>query len=350
VYITWCQVSDNKWRKCITIIQQKQAKKKRDEESTEAANRNVKSNSEHSTARKKQCRFVEYKYTATKTDKCHRRRHCRKFQRSWENYLKASGLSKRANDEQIAVLMTAVGDEAFKRFPNFNIEDEDQQTAEKVLTAIGRNLTPQVNKRYERAVFNLAKQEENEKYVDYFNRLRTLLKNCQYGTLEDDLLLDKIICSIKDTSLRERLWMDRNITLDQAIDKCKAKELSQQQLRNIEESNDEVKKFQKRTEDKNNSKNFREPNSKRQGKECKYCGYTHEPGKCPAKGVICKKCSKKDHYARVCYSKGKNTVKEIGSEREENEEDILNITTRNSKQINTELDFIINDEIIKVSC
>jgi hypothetical protein len=76
----------------------------------------------------------------------------------------------------------------------------------------------------------------------------------------------------------------------------------------------------------------------------------HEPGKCPAKGVICKKCSKKDHYARVCYSKGKNTVKEIGREREENEEDILNITTRNPKQINTELDFIINDEIIKVSC
>nr|KAH0807779.1 hypothetical protein GEV33_015012 [Tenebrio molitor] len=272
------------------------------------------------------------------------------FQRSWENYLKASGLSKRANDEQIAVLMTAVGDEVFKRFPNFNIEDEDQQTAEKVLKAIGRNLTPQVNKRYKRVVFNLAKQEENEKYVDYFNRLRTLLKNCQYGTLEDDLLLDKIICSIKDTSLRERLWMDRNITLDQAIDKCKAKELSQQQLRNIEESHDEVKKFQKRTQDKNNSKNFREPNSKRQGKECKYCGYMHEPGKCPAKGVICKKCSKKDHYARVCYSKGKNTVKEIGREREENEEDILNITTRNPKQINTELDFIINDEIIKVSC
>jgi hypothetical protein len=240
------------------------------------------------------------------------------FQRSRENYLKASGLSKRANDEQIAVLMTAVGDEVFKRFPNFNIEDEDQQTGEKVLKAIGRNLTPQVNKRYERAVFNLAKQEENEKYVDYFNRLRTLLKNCQYGTLEDDLLLDKIIGSIKDTSLRERLWMDRNITLDQAIDKCKAKELSQQQLRNIEESHDEVKKFQKRTQDKNNSKNFREPNSKRQGREWKYCGYTHEPGKCPAKGVICKKCSKKDHYARVCYSKGKNTVKEIGSEREEN--------------------------------
>jgi hypothetical protein len=69
-----------------------------------------------------------------------------------------------------------------------------------------------------------------------------LKKNCQYGTLEDDLLLDKIICSIKDTALRERLWMDRNITLDQSIGKYKTKELSQQQLRNIEESHDKVKK------------------------------------------------------------------------------------------------------------
>lgn len=39
-------------------------------------------------------------------------------------------------------------------------------------------------------------------------------KNAQYGALQDDLLLDKNICSIKDHNLRERLWLDKEITLD----------------------------------------------------------------------------------------------------------------------------------------
>lgn len=73
------------------------------------------------------------------------------------------------------------------------------------MNEIEKNLTPAANKSYIRAVFNMAKQDEEESYDEYFNRFRGLIKNAQYGQLEEDLLLNKIICSIKDPDVRE--WL-----------------------------------------------------------------------------------------------------------------------------------------------
>lgn len=109
-------------------------------------------------------------------------------------------------------------------------------TAGNLLTTIGRNLSPGVNIRFVRSIFNLVTQDSDETSDMHVNRLRGLIRNCQYGALEDDLLLDKLVCSLKDLQLRESLWLDRDITFAKAIEKCNAKELKQQLLKEI--SND----------------------------------------------------------------------------------------------------------------
>jgi hypothetical protein len=88
--------------------------------------------------------------------------------------------------------------------------------AEAILEAIKTHLAPKVNKHYERAIFNMAKQDVDASYEGYFDKLREFISSCQYGKMKDELLLDKIIYSIKDENLRE----DREITLTQAINKC----------------------------------------------------------------------------------------------------------------------------------
>lgn len=38
----------------------------------------------------------------------------------------------------------------------------------------------------------MSKQELEESYDEYFNRLRGLIKNAEYGDSEDDILLDML--------------------------------------------------------------------------------------------------------------------------------------------------------------
>ncbi|XP_038055799.1 uncharacterized protein K02A2.6-like [Patiria miniata] len=42
---------------------------------------------------------------------------------------------------------------------------------------------------------------------------------------------------------------------------------------------------------------------------CKYCGKSHSKGKCPAYGTTCSKCQKRNNYAQVCQSSGKDRTK-----------------------------------------
>lgn len=87
------------------------------------------------------------------------------------------------------------------------------------------------------------KQEDYDSYSDYFDRLKTLIKSCQCGTLENKLLLDKIIYFIKDIKLSATLWLNKNMSLEIAI-QCKSKELSAIQLNNMTLKKDEEEENQ----------------------------------------------------------------------------------------------------------
>lgn len=49
-----------------------------------------------------------------------------------------------------------MGSDVVRRYRNMPIRDEERTTADDLLKAIAKNLTPSVNKRYVRAVFNMA--------------------------------------------------------------------------------------------------------------------------------------------------------------------------------------------------
>lgn len=58
------------------------------------------------------------------------------------------------------------------------------------------------------------------------------------------------------------------------------------------------------THSTNQQKYEQGPKPKFKVKLCQRCGYDHNPGsRCPAKGKQCKKCNKKDHFAKMCRSK-----------------------------------------------
>jgi hypothetical protein len=62
--------------------------------------------------------------------------------------------------------------------------------------------------------------------------------------MKDELLLDKIIYSSKDENVRRILWEDREITLTQAINKCNAREITENQLKSIRPNEEAINKIQ----------------------------------------------------------------------------------------------------------
>jgi Reverse transcriptase (RNA-dependent DNA polymerase) len=289
------------------------------------------------------------------------------FQKQWENYVVGNKLRRRPMNEQKSILFATIGDECYKRYLNWTLTAAQTASTETILQAITDNLAPKVNKRYERVVFNRAKQETNESYDEYFDRLRALISSCQYGESKDDFLLDKIIYSIQDEMMSKTLSEDRDITLEKAIDKCKSRELSNAQMKSIKapQEDDEVKKlrqYQSFKRYENQSRPIQPRNQQKEYKqrtqvaeqrpnqplECKYCGYNHNQfQRCPAKDAQCHICQKVGHFARMCMSRRK-TVKTLEDAEEGDLNDefvlvVLKIGDNSKRRLERGIRFIIDE-------
>lgn len=55
-------------------------------------------------------------------------------------------------------------------------------------------------------------------------------KNCEFGMSEDDMIRDKIVFSVTDKSVTEKLLREPNLTLQKAIDICRASEIAKERI------------------------------------------------------------------------------------------------------------------------
>ena len=62
--------------------------------------------------------------------------------------------------------------------------------------------------------FHLRKQEPTESIEAYLAALHQLAKNCNFGQLRDRLIRDRVIVGVGNDSIIEKLWADKQLTLD----------------------------------------------------------------------------------------------------------------------------------------
>ena len=65
-------------------------------------------------------------------------------------------------------------------------------------------------------MFNSCTQEQGEKFDAYLIKLRHLIKTCEYGALEDELLRDRIVTGTSNNNVWARLLSESGLTLDWA--------------------------------------------------------------------------------------------------------------------------------------
>ncbi|KAL8611232.1 hypothetical protein ACOMHN_013663 [Nucella lapillus] len=142
----------------------------------------------------------------------------------------------------------------------------------------------------------------------FITALKILAKTCEYGTLKDSLIRDRIVCGVTTDALRKQLLKEKALDLHKAIQICQIHEAAEKHTVQVSEDHEVNTISQK--------KKFNAPPIK----SCRFCGRSHPAKKeeCPAYGKKCSSCSKMHHFAKVCRSTPRwrlaSTVNAIGGD------------------------------------
>ena len=123
---------------------------------------------------------------------------------------------------------------------------------------------------------------------------------CNFRTLKDKMIRDRIVCGVCDSCLRKKLLQVPELMLEKCIDMCGSAEATSTQLEAMSGQNSHASlplevNFVKKPSKGADKSSF--------VKDCRFCGQTHE--KCPAFGKICSACQKENHFALKCSQKKK---------------------------------------------
>ena len=175
------------------------------------------------------------------------------FRSQWEDYEIATGLNKKQNKIRVATLRSIMGRECLRTFQNLDISTTDREDPEKSIEALENYFKPTRNEIYERYLFYNCDQAPQETVDQWVTKLRQLSKSCNFGTLTDSLLRDRIVLGAKDKAARARMFREKDVDADKAIDQLRSSEIATQQIQDIEQGQPEDSvQFARREKSKKN--------------------------------------------------------------------------------------------------
>lgn len=188
----------------------------------------------------------------------------------------------------------------------------DHKTAELIVEAISEKIKPVNFKRMNLVNFRAIEQYDEESFDEFVNRLRAGAKAAELGTRSDEEIANQIVMKCRSRRLRERALAKEDATLDEIIKWGRIDETVEKQVERMNgASGGDINRIQN---DKRTSRREQANRSSNQIDQCRYCGQSHPRRQCPAFGKTCSGCGKKNHFERVCRSKGKSEpVKKIST-------------------------------------
>ena len=271
----------------------------------------------------------------------------KRYKTLWSNYEIASQLRRQPMELRTATFKTCIGADALEVVEGFKYEvGEDDTDLETIMAKMEAFCVGELNELYERYTFNKRDQGPGESVDTYLAALRSLVKTCNYGSLEESLLRDRIVMGIRDNAARKRMLQDSRLTLKGAINLCHAHETTDMQMRAMASLPSSCTESEVNYVKHKQNQQLGKEKEKANVADCAYCGRNHPKGKCPAWGKPCAKCGRRNHFARKCMSVGrpkgktqwlsrKTQVKHIAEDESTDEELILTVDVkdRNSELV-----------------
>ena len=244
------------------------------------------------------------------------------FEDQLQIFLDGSESSEKAGKVKVPILLSHAGPEAQKIYKTFKWEkDEDKKDFDKVVKQFKDYCEGRKNVIFERFIFWTTNQEEGEPIDHFLTRLKTRIASCEYtkgeeddGSLATEMVRDKLIIGLNDDKLRERLLRSDKLTLEKAVEICRATEISRIQAQAMGGSSTTVHVVKRKAEKKTEAP----IQERKERKPCGFCGTYHRPRNCPAWGKTCPACGRNNHFASVC--RNKRQVNSIDVSEDDNQE------------------------------
>ncbi|XP_072152554.1 uncharacterized protein [Bemisia tabaci] len=291
----------------------------------------------------------------------------KRFKQEFEDLLVSMEWDSKSDKVKAAKLRNLIGPEGRERIEALGLQTSEDYS--ELISKLDAWAEPQKNITMERAKFSSRNQNPNESFDEYVSDLKRLISTCEYGTLKDEILKDRIVLGVADVKLKEHLLRISDLTLEKAEKLAHAVETAKASIAVMSsseqhEANHEVnpvQKFRGRGRGRGNSQRSsnsqrgqsrsNQPNGQYQqqrsqysqsrsgnrgdfngnfrGKQsnycdrndnyyCKKCATKHGPRQCPAHNKECGRCFNLHHFARCCRAKNVNEVNV-----EENNNDVV---------------------------
>ena len=106
--------------------------------------------------------------------------------------------------------------------------DETKATYDEVRSALNGYFDVRRNLTVQRALFNKRHQLAGESVDTFIQDLYRLAEDCEYGTLKDSLIRDRIVVGVVDDSLSDRLQAKADLTLEISVQMSRQAEARKQ--------------------------------------------------------------------------------------------------------------------------
>ena len=216
------------------------------------------------------------------------------WHQQWLAYRSLSGLSGESPAKQVQALQLCFSRETLKIVDNLGLTNAQKKDQAQTIAALKSYVDGQVNESIERRNLRQRAQHVGETFDDYLVSLRELAKTCNFCNNDclQKAIRDQIIEGLQDGEIIQELLQVKDLTLEQAISKCRALESAKKSRQHIQPTPA--------------INAVRPPPPTNPTKTCPGCGSNlHVGGRksCPAFNQTCRNCGKVGHFGRVCRQK-----------------------------------------------
>lgn len=147
-------------------------------------------------------------------------------------------MNSKSEKEKYSTFLYVIGQRGRDIFNTWKC-DRENITVEMLFEKFEEYCLPKRNLLLERRRFFM-KNQQDETIDIYLTELRNLAATCEFGALHDELILYKIVDGIKSQSTTEKLLRKGSeLTLEKALNICRAEELTKQQMLIVNEGKED---------------------------------------------------------------------------------------------------------------